>query len=217
MNNSEDPIITKLKQSKSFLKSGGRERQKDPNYYKEIISHVSFDGLWIDLCIGKTVAVTQHIIRNSPDNITLYGFDWFKGLPEEWNLSDTESSAVGEFAVTNESIDDFIAAKEKQYPKLKIINGLIQDTLPVFLEEHPDNCAFINVDCDLYSSANCALMALQDRIVPGTVINFDEFWGYDNYRNGEYKAFMEFIERTGYKYRFIAHVERRYQAAIKIL
>jgi len=213
----EDPIITKLKQSKSFLKSGGSERRKDPNYYKEIISHVSFDGLWIDLCIGRTVAVTQHIIRNSPDDIIIYGFDWFKGLPEEWRVSDERVDTIGKFAVTVQKIDDFIATKEKQYPKLKIINGLIQDTLPGFLEEHPGNCAFINVDCDLYSSANCALIALQDRIVPGTVINFDEFWGYDNYRNGEYKAFMEFIERTGYKYRFIAHVAKRWQAAIKIL
>lgn len=216
----EDPIVTELKQSKSFRKGGGKgEARKVPHYYNHIINSVSIDGLWLDFCIGKTTAVTQHIHANSPEDITIHGFDWFKGLPEEWRCGKDEIYRKGEFGVSADdaAIESFVAKKERQYKKLKIVTGLIQDTLPNFLVEYDEPCAFMHFDCDLYSSTDFTLRALQDRIVPGTVIAFDEFYGYDNYFEGEYKAWMEFVVRTEISWGFIAHVAEKRQAAIKIL
>jgi hypothetical protein len=50
--------------------------------------------------------------------------------------------------------------------------------------------AFVHADADLYSSTVLCLkeMALRGRLVKGTVINFDEYWNYPDWQNGEYKA-----------------------------
>ena len=88
---------------------------------------------------------------------------------------------------------------------VELIKGMFDETLPVFLEKHKgEKCSFIHIDSDLYSSAKYVLMTLKEHIVSGTIICFDEFAGHIGWRDDEYKAFMEFIENTRYKYRFIA-------------
>ncbi len=151
-----------------------------------------------------------HIIRHAPS--VLYGFDWFKGLPDEWELSRSEKYPQGHFKVIGD-IDKHIRILLERFNKLRIINGLFENTLPEFLEQHQESCAFIHVDCDLYSSTHTVLTLLKDRIVPGTVIIFDEFYNYENYRHHEYRALAE----SGIEYKFIAHVANRPQAAIKCI
>lgn len=214
----DDPIIAKLRQSAEFIKSGRGEQRKVPHYYRHILGGVMTEGLWLDFCIGKTSATTQHILRNSPPNIIMYGFDWFRGLPEDWVVSKSEIHQKGTFSISSNEkrISDFVSQLEKANPKLRVVVGLIQDTLPKFLEEHDGPCAFIHFDCDLYSSTESALRLLRDRLVPGTVIAFDEIWNFDNYRECEYAAFLEHIHGN-FNYEFIAHVSNKRQAAIRIL
>jgi len=215
----EDPVITELKKSKAFRKGSGGPDRKVPHYYKYIMDHVIVDGLWLDFCIGNTNATTGHIISNSPDDVIIYGFDWFQGLPEDWIEGDNKTYKKGEFRAVNnpEAVIGFAKSLEERFKKLRAVVGLIQDTLPLFVVEYDDVCAFVHVDCDLYCTSDVILSTLRDRIVSGTIIAFDEFWGYDNYLDGEYKAFMEFIDVTGHEYEFIAHVANKRQAAIKIL
>ena len=47
---------------------------------------------------------------------------------------------------------------------------------------------------------------LQHKIVPGTVIMFDEFYNYDGYEAHEYKAFKEFADKKKISYEWISHV-----------
>ena len=51
---------------------------------------------------------------------------------------------------------------------------------------------FVHIDCDIYSSTKTVFEHIEVR--DGTIILFDEYWGYEDYRNHERKAFME----TGY-------------------
>ena len=62
--------------------------------------------------------------------------------------------------------------------------------------------AFLHVDCDLYSSASFVLTQLKDRIQPGTVIVFDEYFNYPGWRKHEHRAFVEFIDATGLSFRY---------------
>jgi len=74
--------------------------------------------------------------------------------------------------------------------RITIIAGWFEDTLTL-----RDVLGFVHIDCDLYSSTKTVL----DRIcvVPGTVILFDELWGYgqgpnsEAWKEHEYKALME--------------------------
>jgi hypothetical protein len=58
----------------------------------------------------------------------------------------------------------------------------------------------MNLDADIYSSTMDALNHLEHKIVPGTILIFDEF----NDRNHEFKAFREFAERIpGAKFKIV--------------
>ncbi len=145
---------------------------------------------------GKSV---NHLASLAPHR-TIWGFDTFEGLPEEWVRSDAKTLAAGTFS------------QQGQLPPVKdnvvLVKGLIQGTLPVWLRENPGNVAFVHVDVDIYSAARFVLDALNERIVPGTVIVFDDMgiWnalrrgtdgGYAAWRDGEWKALIEWLDNSG--------------------
>ena len=69
--------------------------------------------------------------------------------------------------------------------------GWFDETVPDFAETHKEAIAFMHVDSDIYSSAKTIFTHLGDRIVPGTVIQFDEYFNYPGWKNHEYKGFQE--------------------------
>ena len=122
---------------------------------------------------------------------TIHGFDSFEGLKEDW----AGASAKGAFDVGG------------QLPSVpsnvELHKGWFDATLPPFLAAHPGPVRFLHLDADTYESTAYVLDQLEERIVPGTVIQFDEYFGYNGWRFGEYKAFEEFIERTGRTFTYL--------------
>lgn len=144
------------------------------------------DGLVLEFGVatGRTITrIGQQ--RRGP----IYGFDSFEGLPEDWY----PGYEKGTFA--REALPSVPA-------NVELIKGWFNETLPGFLEKNPDPVSYVNIDCDLYSSTAFVLKKLQDRIVPGTVIQFDEYFNYPGWRQHEYKAFEEFVERSGRRFRY---------------
>lgn len=133
----------------------------------------------------------------------VYGFDSFEGIPERWTCD-----PAGKYSLSG------------QLPKVKsnvyLIKGWFEDTLPRFLEEHKEHCSFIHVDCDLYSSTKTVLDELQDRIVPGTVIVFDEYFNYPGWQQHEFRAFREFAEAHGIKYEYIGYCSKGQHVGVRI-
>jgi len=82
--------------------------------------------------------------------------------------------------------------------------GLFDRTLPAWIAETDGPIRFMNVDCDLYSSTKCALDILAPRIVPGTVIAFDEYLINDAWAEDEHKAFQEAVAARGWTYEYLA-------------
>ena len=131
-----------------------------------------------------------------------YGFDSFEGLPETSGVW-----VKGEFDV-----------KEK-LPKVNknvsLIKGYFNETLPKFLEEYKEKAAFIHIDCDLYSSTKTAFDNIYDRVVPNTVIQFDEYYNYPGWRNHEFKAFQEFCKKYSVEYEYIGISQMQVAVVIK--
>jgi len=143
------------------------------------------DGLHLEFGVADGDSLTW-LRRLLPSHVPLYGFDSFKGLHEEWN-----GNPIGTFA-TKQRID---------LPNTHLIEGMFEDTLKNFLYVHPEPCAFINIDCDLYSSTRHVLFTLNDRIVPGTIIHFDELYNYPGWEHdGEYRALQEYCLTFGRSY-----------------
>ena len=138
--------------------------------------------------VGEGWAI-RHFAQLIP-NRTIYGFDSFEGLPEDWRPG---------FPKGKYSID-----KLPDVPgNVELIVGLFDETLGPFLEAHPDEVAFIHIDCDLYGSTRIVFNKLAPRIRTGTVILFDEFYYYPGWAEHEHKAFEEFISSTGKKFEYI--------------
>ena len=95
--------------------------------------------------------------------------------------------------------------------------GWFDRTLPTFLDRFPDKpVAFLHVDCDLYSSTQTIFAQLKSRIVPGTVIVFDEYFNYPGWEGHEYQAFAEFIQHTRLHYKYLGLVPNHQQVCVKI-
>jgi hypothetical protein len=133
---------------------------------------------------GRTINVIAKHRRG-----TVYGFDSFKGLPDSW---------YGDYKRGTFARDDLPPVPEN----VTLVTGWFSDTLPQFLADHPEPVSFLHIDSDLYSSAAFVLMELRDRIVPGTVILFDEYLNYPGWQKHEHRAFIEFIAATGMSFRY---------------
>lgn len=134
-----------------------------------------------------------------------YGFDSFEGLPSAWDTGAGEPHPVGHFA-TDLPTD---------LPnRAHLVPGWFSDTIPAWLAEHDEPLALVHIDCDLYESAAEVLSGMNDRIVAGTVLVFDELvdfaesW-YPNWRDGEWKALCGWIAKHGRKVEPLARTDQQ--------
>ena len=154
-------------------------------------------GVWN----GATVNMIADRVGSSRQ---VHGFDSFEGLPEDW---------FGEYV---KGMFHTGGKLPNVRPNVKLHAGWFENTLPDFISKHRENIAFIHVDCDLYSSTKTIFDFLGDRLVPGSVILFDEYFNYPGWREHEYRAFHELIEERALKYRWVAYNRREYNAGVQI-
>tara|TARA_R100000329_G_C7567477_1_gene200771 strand:- start:111 stop:734 length:624 start_codon:yes stop_codon:yes gene_type:complete len=193
-----------------FIKSF-TDVQAGKNHWQEAAKFSKIKGDVVEM--GVYSGYTINIISETFPDDNVYGFDSFEGLPEPWVVSDSETLAKGHFDVRG-SIPSVNS-------NVTLIKGFFSDTLPV----HSDKIGqikYLHIDSDLYSSAVETLEAFNSKIVKGTVIVFDEFckfvrpsgfdeaW-YDNWKQGEYKAFVEWIEKYD---REVTPIFRGYQEQV---
>jgi hypothetical protein len=158
------------------------------------------EGLYCEFGVYRAESINFIAERVSSQ---IYGFDSFEGLAENWR----HTVRKGEFA---------LPSLPKVRPNVRLVKGWFNETLPGFLAQHKEPLAFLHVDSDLYSSAVTVLTAMRDRIRPGTVIQFDEYFNYPDWRKGEFKAFSEFCSVSGAKYEYIGYVNDGEQVAVKV-
>lgn len=134
----------------------------------------------------------------------VHGFDSFEGIPEAWN-----GNVAGTFH------------RHGKLPKVpenvQLHIGMFDKTLPAFLESNKNDIAFMHVDCDLYSSTKTILAQTGERLKPGTIILFDDYYNYPNWQDHEFRGFKEFVEENNIKYEYIAYSVTGQQAAVNIL
>jgi hypothetical protein len=124
---------------------------------------------------------------------TIYGFDSFAGLREDWK---GWAAPKGTF--------DMGGTLPPAPSNVTLIKGWFDETLPPFLREHCEPFSFVHIDSDTYEAASTVLAATTDRFRPGTVVVFDEYFGYRGWRAGESRAWREFVAARGFTYRYLA-------------
>lgn len=168
------------------------------SYLRYCFSQVTLNGLWLEFGVGK--GATLDFIAQNNDGRTVIGFDSFEGLPEDWKMSDTLTYLKGHYNLSG-------TIPPLKSRNVRLVRGYFEETLPDFLIRNDQICAFVHIDCDLYSSTLFVLRTLHAhrKLVPGTVILFDELYNYQYFENHEFRAFQEFFNTSGLRYEWIAH------------
>ena len=189
---------------------------KNEAYQTACAQAVTIDGFWAEFGVHRGRSITH--LASATQNV-VYGFDSFEGLPENWeghNLKKGDFSLNGQIpagSIIGDSLWHYDSSPtpivSPWLPNIRFVKGWFNDTLPAFITR-PDiknnPAAFLHIDCDLYSSTQTIFKYLGDKIVAGTVLAFDELYGYAGWQQHEAFAFAEFLEETGRKYEPIYRV-----------
>jgi len=186
---------------------GAKALPSDAEVLRYASDQVTVDGTYVEL--GTGLARTTNFIAALNPHKTIYTFDSYLGHPAEWDKGDKVFPK-----------DFFAWPAGKDLPRfllnVQLMKGWFVDTLPNFLllEDHP--IAFLHIDCEIYESSAQGLDILGPKIVDGTIILFDEFYNYPNFRNHEYKAFQEFLKRYSFRAEYLAYNPEHEQVAVRV-
>ena len=163
-------------------------------------SRARVDGFYLEFGVrsGSTI---NHIARRNPRR-TVHGFDSFEGLPEPWTGYSMDAGAF-----SGEGIPTVASNVELHV-------GWFDETLPAFLETHEGDVALVHIDSDIYSSAKTVLDNLAPRMRAGSIIVFNEYFNYPNWKQHEFKAFKEFCDTYTVEYRYLCWA--LYEVAVEI-
>ena len=144
-------------------------------------------GHWMEFGVREGTTIEQFLKYKPTAHI--HGFDSWQGLPESWDVGN-KVYKPGDMSVPMPEFDD----------RVELWKGWFEDTIGPWKDKHPGPIQLLHVDGDLYSSAKTVLHKLNDKIVPGTVIIFDEIANWrlagkmSEWCDGEWLALIEWMQ-----------------------
>ena len=137
---------------------------------------------------GKSI----NLIADNFHNSQIFGFDSFEGLPEDWSGYFLEQGT-------------FKTNMPEVRTNVTLIKGWFNETLPKFNIDHKGQYInLLHVDSDIYSSAVTIFENLHSLLAKNSVIVFDEYFNYPNWKEHEHKAFQEFCSKYKVSYKYLA-------------
>jgi Methyltransferase domain len=165
------------------------------------------DELLLDL--GVWIGWSTRLISDACDR-TVYGFDTFSGLVEDWQVDDQVLIKRGAFSLSDPFAQRFIrdtgvilhdGVPAALGRKVQFIRGSTYETLAPFLADRPAApIRLFHMDLDTYESCLHALETCKEHFVEGSILVFDEYL----VTNGEMRAFYEFQDQYELEWRYRA-------------
>jgi len=173
------------------------------DYSVNVISKQNREGLFLEFGVFQGASI-NYISSKLPNKI-FHGFDSFEGLKEDWSgwsLTKGAFNLDGKLPPVNSNVE--------------LIKGWFDQTLPGFMNNQSNQyIQWLHIDCDTYEATKTVFECLESNIQSGTLILFDEFFGYRGWEIGEYKAFQEFINKTKLQFKYKAFA--KCQVLVEIL
>jgi predicted O-methyltransferase YrrM len=169
--------------------------------FKHAINAANVDGLILEFGVRHGTSINQ---LAELTNQNIYGFDSFEGLKESWHQEFKGSYSTGGMLPEVRS-------------NINLYQGWFDETLPIFLEKNKGPIRLINIDCDTYQSTKIVLDLLSQRIQPGSIIIFDEYVGNQFWKQDEFKAFQEAVNKNKWNYQYLACSFFTKQVIVKIV
>jgi len=157
------------------------------------------DGTWCEFGVADGGTLNQ--IAAWRGDAKLFGFDSFKGLPEDWN----ERHLKGTFA-----------REQPPMPPegVMLVVGLFEDTLPYWHPPADRPMTFVHLDCDLYSGARTVLKHMQPILPSGCIMVIDDFFTQP-FENGVLRALYE-SQQEGFGWEWLAACSSSDTIAIRV-
>lgn len=150
------------------------------------INKIKVEGLFLEFGVHSGRSINYFADRYSGP---IYGFDSFVGLKQDWPGTHLSKGAF-----------DLGGNPPEVKKNVVLIKGWFEETLQLFFSQTRGNIAFIHIDSDTYESAKFILDQSRNRFLKGTLILFDDFFGYPGFENGEFKAWADFATESEFKY-----------------
>merc|ERR1712087_288462 len=213
-NQAEQCVLSLLEGLPEHLRSSWAYVQSTPVSCRPTLHYLTHGMLDLGMCAATSEGLVFEFgvfhgrsIRQMAEHFhaqLVHGFDSFSGIPTAWHLEKAGSYST-------HGVLPHVPVNVKFHV------GLFNETLPGFLATHAEPIRFMNIDCDLYCSTIDIFNALYDRVVPGTIIVFDEYVVNEHWQQDEYKAFQETVQRHGWTYEYLGISLVSKQAIVRIL
>jgi len=159
---------------------------------------VESNGILIELGVWRGDSL--RIIAQAAAPLLVHGFDSFQGLPLPF-----DSFPRGAFS-TDGQVPVRLPLNVDVHP------GWFNLSLASFfyqLQNEHVNVLFVHVDCDCYTSAFEALDVIAPHLVIGSILLFDQYMGYPEWKQGEAKAWNEVAHKHQIKFTFENYFEHK--------
>lgn len=197
----ENALVDSARYADTQMKEALYFRSKE-DLWNFALSKIELDGMLAEFGVFKGYSI-NHFAKKLGRNVTIYGFDSFEGLQHDWK---GHILRTGDFSLGGRL--------PKVARNVELIKGWFDQTVPDFVAEHSKHFSFVHIDSDTYEAARSLLKVLGRKLQKGTVIVFDEYFGFRGWRLGEWKAWKEFVELAGLQYEYLGFAKE--QVAIKI-
>ncbi len=129
------------------------------------------------------------------DDMHLYAFDSFEGLPKPQGIDSHVQWKEGAMAVNQTQFRSELSKQGIGEHEYTLIKGYYRESLAAFDLGHYgiSKVAMVFVDCDLYESTSQVLQFLGPDLQPGSILAFDDWFTFAGRPDrGEQRAFYEF-------------------------
>ena len=154
---------------------------------------------------GKNSKHYSYLVNKFKCSCEIIGFDSWRGLSEDW-IGMTKGRDKGSQLVKKPKAPNFCIFKK----------GNILKELNKFLSKNnKKSLNLIHFNLDTYTPTKSCLSILKPFLKKGTILIFDDFYGYPGWIMHENKAFEEFIFESEIKYKFICF--GKFECALEII
>ena len=171
-------------ENKFYLTAQAQRMGRLLSHYELFNKTVNVEGDIFEFGVFKGVSLLRFIMFNQLFekglNKKVVGFDTFGDFPSTDFEEDKEELQLfieetgGGVSISKEELT--AAIENKKFENFELVKGDILETLPKYIEEHPDlKISLLNIDTDIYEPAKCIIDLLADKVVDGGIIIFDDY------------------------------------------
>ena len=151
------------------------------------------DYLEFGVSRGTSLAVMHRALaRAGLDQVRLFGFDSFLGLPPE---AAKDGWRPGDFMSTLGATRRYLTRAGVDWGRVTLVKGWFKDTLTDEARARLGlrKASLIMVDCDIYEASRQCLWFCEPLIADRAVLFFDDWGSVFQHAGGEQRAFEEFL------------------------